>query len=83
MTGLEIVAGIILIVVCLTVIAVVLSQESKGQGLSGVITGTEMMSGESRNRSKESRQANVTRIAAVILFVVTIGVNLVSGFVAK
>lgn len=75
----EIVAGVILIIACIVVIGVVLSQESKGQGLSAVITGSEMMSGESRVHSKEARLSKFTRIAAVVLFLLTIVVNLASG----
>ena len=79
MSVFEIIAGVILILACVVVIGVVLSQESKGQGLSSVITGTEMMSGESRVHSKEARMSKFTRIAAIVLFVLTILVNVASG----
>ncbi len=75
----EIIAGVILILACVVVIGIVLSQESKGQGLSSVITGTEMMSGESRVHSKEARKTKITRIADVVLFVLTMVVNVASG----
>lgn len=83
MSVLEIVAGVLMILACIVVILLVLSQESKGQGLSSVITGTEMMSGESRGRSKEARQAKFTRIAAIVFFALAILVNVFSMFASK
>ncbi len=78
MKAYEIVAGILLILACAVVIIIVLAQDSKGQGLSGVITGTDMMSGETRGRTKEARMTKYTRVAAIVLFVLTIGVNIIS-----
>lgn len=75
MSALEIVAGVVMMISCLVLIGIVLSQESKGQGLSSVITGTEMMSGETRSHSKEARQGKITKVAAVLFFAVTILVN--------
>lgn len=75
----EIIAGIAVILAAVVIIVVVLSQESKGQGLSSVITGTEMMSGESRARSKEARQSRVTKVVGVIFFVLIILVNVFSA----
>lgn len=75
----EIVAGIILILSCIVIVAIVLAQEPKGQGLSSVIMGgSEMMSGESRTRSKEVRQVKFTRNAGIVFFVLTVLVNILS-----
>lgn len=78
MSVLEIVFGVLVILSSVVIVIIVLSQESKGQGLSSVITGTEMMSGESRARTKEARQNRVTKIAAVVFFVLIILANLFS-----
>ncbi|MGD9559667.1 MAG: preprotein translocase subunit SecG [Oscillospiraceae bacterium] len=78
MTIWEIVSGVLMILSSIIIVIVVLSQESKGQGLSGVITGTEMMSNETRSRSKEARLNRATRIAAIVFFVLTILVNVFS-----
>ncbi|MFV0412993.1 MAG: preprotein translocase subunit SecG [Oscillospiraceae bacterium] len=77
----EIAAGIALIISCIFVIGIVLSQDAKGQGLSSVITGTSMMSEESRSRSKEARQVRITRVAGIIFFVLAVAVNVISAFV--
>ncbi len=78
MGPLEIAAGVAVIIASIIIVFIVLSQESKGQGLSSVITGTEMMSNESRARSKEARQSRATKIAAVVFFVLIILVNVFS-----
>ena len=76
MSVLEIVSGVMLMLASLIIIYVVLTQEPKGQGLSGVIAGgSDMMSGESRARSKDARQAKMTRVMAIVFFVLTILVN--------
>ena len=72
---LEIISGVAMFVACIVLIIVIMSQDSKGQGLSSVITGTEMMSGESRTHSKEARQVKVTRVLAIVFFALTILVN--------
>lgn len=79
MTPIEIVAGILMIISCVVLIVIVLSQNSKGQGLSSVITGTEMMSGETRTHSKEARQVRITKIFGVVFFVLAILVNVLNG----
>ena len=79
MSVLEIVFGVMVILSSVVIVIIVLSQESKGQGLSSVITGTEMMSGESRTHSKDARQVKATRVLAVVFFVVVILVNVFSA----
>lgn len=79
MSILEIVVGILLILSCLVIIGIVLAQEQKGQGLSSVITGTEMMN-EGRARSREMRQVRITRVAAVVFFLLALAVNVLSVF---
>ncbi len=78
MSVFEIIAGVSMILASVIIVFMVLAQESKGQGLSSVITGTEMMSGESRARTKEARQAKLTKIFAVVFFVLTLLVNFLS-----
>lgn len=82
MSALEIVAGVLLILSSVVLIWIVLSQDSKGQGLGGVITGTDMMSGESRARTKEARQVKFTRVAGIVFFALTILVNLFSALMS-
>ena len=74
----EYVVGVVLMLCCVGLIGVVLGQEAKGQGLSSVITGTSMMSDESRTRTKEVRQVRTTRILAIAFFVMALLVSVMS-----
>lgn len=76
----EIGAGIALIIACVVLIGIILAQEAKGQGLSSVITGQAGASDESRLRGKDARQVRVTRIVAIVFFVLTLVVNFASVF---
>lgn len=78
MSVLEIIAGVLLILTCIVLASLILLQEPKGQGLSSVISGTEMMSNETRGRTKEVRQVKMTRNFGIALFVLTVIVNVVS-----
>ena len=69
----------IFILVCIFLTIVVLMQESKQQGMTSAVTGNSNDSfyGKNSGRTKEARLAKFTTVAAVILFVVTIAVNLI------
>ncbi len=77
-TALEIISGVILILSCIVIIALVLMQESKGNGLAGAIGGGEMLDAANRPTSRDSILARFTKFAAIILFVVTLLVSLFS-----
>ena len=79
----EIIMGAILVVVSVGIIYLVVIQEPAQQsGASGAVMGTQgsyLNQGNGRNAS--SMLATVTKIAAVVFFVATIGVHLVKIFV--
>ena len=78
---LEIISGVLLILCSIAIVVMVLFQDSKGNGLSGAIGGGEMMTSEARPRTTDAVLAKYTKIAAVVFFVVTVGVSLLSVFV--
>ena len=78
---LEIISGVLLILCSIAIVVMVLFQDSKGNGLSGAIGGGEMMTSEARTRTTDAVLAKYTKIAAVVFFVVTVGVSLLSVFV--
>lgn len=82
MGPLEITGGILLILASLILIVVVILQESKQSGLSSM-TGGSPDSYLSKNRGKtiDAKLVMITRICAIIFFVVTIGLNLVIQYV--
>lgn len=81
MSVLEIIFAILLILSCVFIIAVVLMQESK-QGMSNVISGGNSDNYFQKNsgRTKEAKLGRATKIAAVIVFIVAIAVNLITVY---
>lgn len=79
MGTLEVVSAFALILFAVVIIAMVMMQESKGDGLAGAISGSEMMYG-SRGNSANDKLANITKYAMIALFVVTIAVNVIIAF---
>ena len=79
MTILEIISGVLLILASIAIVILVLLQDSKGNGLAGVIGGGEMMMMAGRSRTPSSLMVKYTKVAAVVLFVLTIGVNVISA----
>ena len=81
---LELIGGILLLITSILIICVVMLQESRQSGLSGVITGgsSDSYYGKNRGRTRDAKLARATKIAAVAFFLLTIAVNLVAIFVA-
>lgn len=81
MSVIEIIFAVLLILSCIFIIAVVLMQESK-QGMSNVISGGSSDNYFQKNsgRTKEAKLSRATKVAAVIVFVVAIAVNLISVY---
>lgn len=86
MSILEIVGGAILLVVCLAVIVLCLSQEQKSQdSMTAALTGASSDSfyGKNEGRSKEAILNKITRTLGIILFLVVLAVNIVPIFTEK
>lgn len=77
MGTLEIIGGILLLVASIVIIVVVLVQDSKDPGLSSAIGGgsSDSYFGKNSGRTREARLGRVTKVCAIIFFVVTILVN--------
>ena len=75
----EIISGVLLIFCSLVIILLVLGQESKGRGLSGVIGGGEMVE-DNRGRFGSSRLAKYTKYAGVAFFVLAVAVGAFSVY---
>lgn len=74
----EIVAGVLLIIAGLIIIMVVMAQESKEQGLTSAIGGGSNESFYEKNtgRTRDAKLSKFTRNAAIVLFLVTLAVNI-------
>lgn len=86
MSTLEIIGGAVLLAICLAIIVVCLMQDQKSQdSMTAALTGasTESFYGKNEGRTKEAILNKITRTLGVILFVITLAVNIVPLFVSK
>ncbi|MBR5620301.1 MAG: preprotein translocase subunit SecG [Clostridia bacterium] len=81
MQALEIILGILILLTSLLIVVLVLLQEGKQQGLSGAIAGgAETFFGKSKGRTMEQKLVKITRVFAVVFFVLTLGTTLILLF---
>ncbi|MBQ7540706.1 MAG: preprotein translocase subunit SecG [Clostridia bacterium] len=81
MQALEIILGIVILITSLLIVVLVLLQEGKQQGLSGAIAGgAETFFGKSKGRTMEQKLVKITRVLAIIFFVLTMATTLVLLF---
>ena len=82
MQAIEIILGILILITSILVVILVLLQEGKQQGLSGAIAGgAETFFGKSKGRTMEQKLVKITRVLAVIFFVLTLGTTLLLLFI--
>lgn len=83
MSALYIVAGVVLILLAIVIIALVLVQESNQQGLSGAISGgsSESFFGKNKGRTNEAKIAFATKIIVTVFFVLALVTTIVMMFV--
>jgi preprotein translocase subunit SecG len=82
----EIIGGIILLVLCISIIVICLMQEQKSQdSMTAALTGasSESFYGKNEGRTREAILAKVTRALGIILFLVVLAVNIVPLFISK
>lgn len=86
MSAVEIVCGILLIISCLIVIVLCMMQDTKSQdGMTSAITGSSNDSfyGKNSGRTREAILAKITKVFAIVLFVVTLAATLVPIIVSN
>ena len=83
MSILEIIGGILILISCILCIILCLMQDQIQQNMSSALTGASNDSFYKHNegRTKEAILNNVTRTLAIIFFVATLAVNIVTIFV--
>ena len=79
MSVIEIVAGSVLILVSLIIVLIVLSQESKDQGLPSAIGGgyNDSFFGKNSGNTKDAKLNRLMKICLVLLFIVTLAVSII------
>ncbi len=78
MTTIEIVTGALLLLTCLCIIVAVTLQSGRSDGMSSVIMGGDGGSVKGRSKDSDAKLAKITKILAVVLFVVTLAVSIIS-----
>jgi len=74
---LRVIVTVLYVLICIALVAVVLFQESKTQGLSGTINGVaETYWGKNKGRSMEGALEKGTKILAALFIVLSVVLNL-------
>lgn len=74
----QIVIGSVMMLVCLIIIAIVLLQQGRRNGVSAISGGADTFLAKSKSRSKDAKLARLTRIMAVLFFVIAIAANAIA-----
>lgn len=78
----EIVLGVVLIITSLALVAMVLLQEGRQQGLSGAIAGgADTFLGKSKGKTVEQKLVKITKILSIVFFVLSLIATLVVLFI--
>lgn len=86
MTVLEIIGGAVLLLVSVITIIICLAQEQKSQdSMTAALTGasTDSFYGKNEGRSREAILAKITRVLGIIMFIVTLALNIAPLFINK
>ena len=76
MGALRITLTIIFIIICLSLTVLVLMQEGKDEGLGAISGAAETYWGKNKGRSMEGNLVKITRVLAVLFFLMAIVLNL-------
>ena len=81
----EIAAGVILAICSVVIILVVLVQDSKDDGLTSAIGGgyNDSFYGKNTGNTREAKLNKLTRNAAIVLFILTVAVSIIHGYLNK
>ena len=80
----EVLIGVVLILTSLILVATVLLQESRSQGLSGAIAGgADTFLGKGKSKTAEQKLAKITKILAIVFFVLAIASSAIVLFADK
>ena len=79
----EVVLGVVLMLTAVLITVLVLMQKSNDDGLSGAIVGgsADTFYGKNKGRTNEAKLAKITKILAVVFFVLVLGTSIVCTIV--
>ena len=76
MAALKMILTVLFIIVCLALAVIILLQESKSSGLGAISGAADTYWGKNKGRSMEGNLEKFTKIAAVLIFVLALVLNL-------
>ena len=76
----EYVLGAILIITSIALVAIVLMQEGRADGLGAIAGGAETFLGKNKGKTVEEKLVKITKIFAVVFFVLALVGNLIVLF---
>ena len=76
MSTLKMIATVAYIIICIALVIVVLMQEGKSAGLGAISGAAESYWGKNKGRSMEGNLEKFTKIAAILIFVLALVLNL-------
>ncbi|HCJ40349.1 preprotein translocase subunit SecG [uncultured Ruminococcus sp.] len=85
MSPIEIGAGVVLALCSVIIVLVVLVQESKDDGLTSAIGGgyNDSFYGKNTGNTRDAKLNRMTRSAAIVMFILTIAVSIIHGYLNK
>ena len=85
MSPIEIGAGIVLALCSIIIVLVVLVQESKDDGLTSAIGGgyNDSFYGKNTGNTRDAKLNRLTRNVTIVMFVLTIAVSIIHGYLNK
>ena len=79
MEALEIVLGVLMILVCIVIIAVILLQQGHRSGVNGVISGAaDTFLSKNKARTVNAKLASMTKYITIIFFVLALLANVIA-----
>ena len=79
MPALEIVLGVLMILVCIVIIAVILLQQGHRSGVNGVISGAaDTFLSKNKARTVNAKLASMTKYITIIFFVLALLANVIA-----
>ena len=76
LAALKMILTVLFIIVCLALAVIILLQESKSSGLGAISGAADTYWGKNKGRSMEGNLEKFTKIAAVLIFVLALVLNL-------
>ncbi len=77
----EIAVGAVLILISISLIVLILLQQSKSQGLSGAIAGgAETFFGKNKGRTLDAKLNKFTKVLCAVFIVLAFAITLILGF---